>query len=520
MSLLKHKLPSHVFQVVAVATFVLMFAPSVHAAKLKVKVFAPTSAGNVGLGGARVCYTAVAGGGTRSDSKVSDSTGSVTFDDAPQATLVVTSSKSGFVGSQKQIAMGSSDIEESFVLPLGSGGAACSDPPPLVTLTVQVLSQNGAPLSDARVCLLLNNGGSSKLTNSQGRVSFSGVPAQRHRLLVSKTGFEHRDESFTVSGDLSLPVQLREGTSSPPTIGACFNSLTPIPGQTLELSILPIRVTNFRVDGGSSQTTTNRTVTLTATFDRAPGFFRVGETTDLSNSVWQQFNPGTPMTYKLIAIDPRGVAFGLRKIYFQAAVTANTGISSRVDASVTLAPDQISIRTLTGAELQQFLSRALDAGYNFTAGGSIRKLFEGSNSRSFGDAGCLRDTPEMALVPDFFGGFRYVQDDTIRIFEGQALNAFWKITDVGVTPRPDHGSSVVESMSPPSTQGVQQLPFRTVVIRSETKVKQQELFGGPGPACTTSLNNFRIKLIPPMITSLTISGPSNLNVKDALPPRN
>src|SRR5687768_15138232 len=111
MRSLKHKLPSHVLQVLAVTTFVLMFASSVDAAKLKVKVFAPTSAGNVGLGGARVCYTAVVSGGTRSDSKVSDGTGSVTFDDVPQATLVVTSSKSGFVGSQKQIAMGSSDIE-------------------------------------------------------------------------------------------------------------------------------------------------------------------------------------------------------------------------------------------------------------------------------------------------------------------------------------------------------------------------------------------------------------------------
>lgn len=520
MRSLKHKLPSHILQVVAVTTFVLMFASSVDAAKLKVKVFAPTSAGNVGLNGARVCYTAVVSGGTRSDSKLSDGTGSVTFDDVPQATLVVTSSKSGFVGSQKQIAMGSSDIEESFVLPLGSGGATCPEPPLLATLTVRVVSQSGAPLSDARVCLLLNNGGSSKLTNSQGQVNFSGVPAQRHRLLVSKTGFEHLDQSFTVSGDLSVPVQLREGTSTPPFIGACLSALTPIPGQTLEFVIPPIRVTNFRVDGGSSQTTTNRTVTLTATFDRAPGFFRVGETTDLSNSVWRQFNPGTPMTYNLNAADDRGVAFGLRKIYFQAAVTANTGISSRVDASVTLAPEQISIRTLTGADLQQFLSRALDAGYNFTAGSSTRSLFEGSNSRSFTSTDCPPEATEMALEPQAFGSFRYVQDDTIRIFEGPPLNSFWKITNVGFTPKTDPpAGSVVNSVSAASTQGLQQLPFRTVSIRSEIQVGRRS-GGFVGPACVRSSGNFRLKLIPPIVTSLTIEGPSNFNVKDALPPRN
>ena len=218
--------------------------------------------------------------------------------------------------------------------------------------------------------------------------------------------------------------------------------------------------------------------------------------------------------------DERGVTFGLRKVYFQVADTSQgANPSASVSASVVFAPSQLSPHTLTGAELQQFLSLALDAGYKFTAGSSSAQLFEGSRSRPFTDTDCPPEAPEMLLGPSVFGGFRFVQDDTIRIFDGPPLNAFWKITNVVITPKTDQllaGS--VASVSATSSQGLQQLPFRTVTIRSEIKVGRLAAFDNN--ACSKTSMNFRLKLIPPLVTSLTIEGPSGFNVRDALPPRN
>jgi hypothetical protein len=190
--------------------------------------------------------------------------------------------------------------------------------------------------------------------------------------VVLKQGFQHVDQQVTVN---SLPLQqsvtLLEGTSTPPSNISCA-----VLGSVPVLTTLPsINITNFKVNGGSLQTTTDRTVTLTATFSRTPGFYRVGETRDLSNRPWLPFNPNAPTTYRLNLVDERGVNFGVRQVYFQAAPTAaNASVSNLVVSPVILAPTQTSRRTLTGTELLQFLSRAGDAGYSFTLIRTDRQL--------------------------------------------------------------------------------------------------------------------------------------------------
>jgi hypothetical protein len=497
------------------------------AARLTVRV---SNSSNAPVAGASACFNNF--DGSVSQSRTTNAQGEAVLDNVPQGEMKIVISRNGFVGAERLITMGASDRIEAFVLQSGSGGPVCgsSSPTAPAVLRVQVLRQNATVLPEAIVCIAQGSNGNAKLTDSQGRAVFEG-PAPTlpftFRLVVVKGDFQTVDRQETMtSATQQLSVILLQGTSTLPSNITC-----PLLGSVAGQTILPsINITNLKVNGGSLQTTTDRTVTLTATFSRTPGVYRVGEIRDLTNRPWIPFSPTAPITYQLNLADERGVNFGVRQIHFQVAPTAsNSSLSNIAITPVILAPEQISIRTITGAELQQFLSRALDAGYNFASAGLNRQLFEGSNSIPFTSRDCTRtpEAPETALKPDAFGRFRYVQKDTIRIFDGPPLNAFWKILDVGVTPKTDQllASSVVESVSAASSQGLQQIPARTVAIRSEMNVAPIRIGvfpigSGETSSCISSSANFRITLIPPTITSLTISGPSNLELRKGLPPRN
>ena len=142
------------------------------------------------------------------------------------------------------------------------------------------------------------------------------------------------------------------------------------------------------------------------------------------------------------------------------------------------------------------------------------------------------------LIADALALDRVSQKNEFRVFSGPLLNAFWKILDVRVsapTSNQPNVSSGVNGISAPVMQGTQQAPLRRITIQSGIQVKTPRattvdlrllfpvlyfLFPG-APACVESPRDFfEIKLNTPTITSLTIEGPDNIEVRNALPPRN
>src|SRR6185295_6793561 len=156
----------------------------------------------------------------------------------------------------------------------------------------------------------------------QGRAVFDG-PAPplpfTFRLVVFKQGFQTADSQETMTNStLSRDVVLLDGTSTPPTGVSCA-----VLGSNPPQTIIPaISITNFKINGGSEQTT-DRTLTLSATFSSPPGVFRAGEGSDLSGRPWVPMNANGTATYQLNAVDERGISFGVRQVRFQVAPTAS-----------------------------------------------------------------------------------------------------------------------------------------------------------------------------------------------------
>jgi hypothetical protein len=390
-------------------------------------------------------------------------------------------------------------------------------------LTVRVLQPNGNPVSLATVCLAQGSQAASRLTTG-GVAVLTGLPAGAYTLHVIKSNFQTKSQSVNLSGTQEVTVTLQPGVSTPPAGVNCQ-------GGGAVTTLPPITITSFEVEGlpadfkvTSPPATTLR---LRATFDRRPAFFRIIEdsgyayTTPLQNlqtRPWAPLPPNAPVA-PFIYLFPLDLArpYGTRIVHLQVAHVASEDAASQIKSiSVILTPGQFRTSILTGAELLQFISRARDAGYSFVLPRTRRRLFDiglfgGGKEVSFTQS--CPPAMEFALGADPGGDHLYKQENEYRVFLGPALNPFWKILNVSIespTTRFTRAPIRVGQASGFTMQGIQQLPARTFPIESEIKVKTH--------GCI-EFGFFEIDLSKPAFTSITIEGPSNLNVREAFPPR-
>ncbi len=156
-------------------------------------------------------------------------------------------------------------------------------------LQVLVYEKGGdaLPVRDAAVCL----GPSAKpdqlgsgLTDNNGKVTFTDVPAAPLVLTVSKSGYKSDRRVLSSShGERIIMVSLPTGGGGP----ACEAGIAGeggISGQGLALQ-------GFRLDNGN-QSTRNRTVTLSHSVQGStPTHYRASETPGFDDVVWKAYVP-------------------------------------------------------------------------------------------------------------------------------------------------------------------------------------------------------------------------------------
>ena len=344
---------------------------------------------------------------------------------------------------------------------------------------------------------------------------FTHIPQGNYRLLVFNNGAQTVDSQVTLAVPaLQKLVTLIDGTSVVPSDVHCV-----LPATHQPTIVQPIKILSLGIAGSAGvqlPQTTSRNVTLTATFDRTPGVYRVGETQDLTSAPWLPFNPNTPIIYRLKERDALGIFFGARTINLQVApAAAEASVSLPKAIPVILAPAVVKTRTLRGTERASFLQQAANAGYSLNVISLDRKL-DGlvTTDSSFNCAG-------PGLEPRFTvqtnGGSVYSEEQRFRIFSGPPLNSFWRIQSAELRPSatPTNAQVTIDPVSITTEQGLHQVPARTFVLKASVKVKIETPLG----VCVVA-PQFGFGLSTPVFTSLTIEGPEGLDPVNALPPRN
>lgn len=199
----------------------------------------------------------------------------------------------------------------------------------------------------------------TKMTDSNGIADFGEVAEGDYDVLLTAPNFKGEVERlFMRSVDASPTFAIDPGQDTSgitcPTLALQVQSMAT---ATFKIDHPAPQILTFKVNDGA-ESTTSRQVTLKATFDRTPKFYRAGET-DRTAATWTEYPSNGSMTVTLR--DKKNDSFGERDVYLQ--IRTEDGKKSEVAHDTIKLVPILSDRTFTGAQLKEVLKYALDQGF-------------------------------------------------------------------------------------------------------------------------------------------------------------
>jgi hypothetical protein len=363
------KLFCQAFGLAVVAVSLLALEASANAARLTVKV--NQASNSAPLSGAQVCYNN--SDNSIHDSKTTDSQGNAVFDNVPQGTLKLVASKLGFLGFETTINMGSGDRTETLSLRVGKGGPVCQPnapppppppPPPAgsANLTVLVGRTNSTVISGAAVCVASGSGAvRTAFTDFGGQATFNGINQGQVTITVASAGFTGESHTSTLgaAGGTAL-FRLSAGSGGP----VCNAVPPPTPPGPATLAVTSF---DWHVN---RRTPLFFEIWLTFAATKTPGgpvvptHYRVGESSDLSNTPWIAY-PGGVIVFQLGYRGNSLTAYGQRTVHFQ--IKKDDITSPVASKTVNLQPVNISEFRFQGSDLSEMLLVADSHGFGIHA---------------------------------------------------------------------------------------------------------------------------------------------------------
>lgn len=202
-----------------------------------------------------------------------------------------------------------------------------------------------------------------KKTDSGGVAEFVDVPEGTYNVSMIANGFKGKTERVVIRGtDVAPAWALAPGQD---TSGITCPATTSQPQLTVSATVNIDRpapkILSFKMYNGA-ESTTNRALTLKATFDRTPKFYRAGETAQTS-ATWTVYDAEVNGMIGFTLSDKGSDNFGKRDVYLQ--VKSEDGKLSEVaHLSIELKPVPV-VRTFSGAQLKEVLKYARQQGFEF-----------------------------------------------------------------------------------------------------------------------------------------------------------
>lgn len=288
-----------------------------------------------------------------------------------------------------------------------------------------------APVAGVAVCPGTGDEGRAPRTDAQGSVVSAGVSPGISTALVSADGND------TVARELRVPATGAQETSRPQSgsdpSGAAMQGIRGTPADATQLQIEPApRILSFEINGGA-RVTTSRDVTLTATFDRQPMFYRAAEGDEIRNAPWLRTPQGRFQVDFTLVRPSRVAPFGTRTVSLEVKPGPDeASISPPSEQGIVLAPARTRSYVLTGVAAAGFVEEARRHGaqFGFTVSSASP---DGFAEALCGESGDMRPAPGRG-TPDLIPGSsdRYTEHARFDVFQGVDFNPFWQLKDVKV----------------------------------------------------------------------------------------
>ena len=210
----------------------------------------------------------------------------------------------------------------------------------------------------------------TKMTDANGIADFGEVAEGDYDVLLTAPNFKGDVERlFMRSIDASPIYAIEPGQDTSgitcPTLALQVQSMAT---ATFKIDHPAPKILTFKVNDGA-ESTTSRQVTLKATFDRTPKFYRAGET-EQTAATWTEYPSNGSMTFTMR--DKKNDSFGERSVYLQ--IKTEDGKRSEVaHDTIKLVPILID-RTFTGSQLKEVLKYAERQGFKVSG-----KFLSGKN---------------------------------------------------------------------------------------------------------------------------------------------
>ena len=199
----------------------------------------------------------------------------------------------------------------------------------------------------------------TKMTDANGIADFGEVAEGDYDVLLTAPNFKGEVERLFMRSTDASPIYAIEPGQD--TIGITCPMLS-LQVQSMSTATLRIdqpapKILTFKVNDGA-ESTTSRQVTLKATFDRTPKFYRAGET-EQTAATWTEYPSNGSMTFTLR--QKGNDSFGERDVHLQ--IKTEDGKKSEVAHDTIKLVPILSDRVFTGAQLKEVLQYAKKQGF-------------------------------------------------------------------------------------------------------------------------------------------------------------
>ena len=376
--------------------------------------------------------------------------------------------------------------------------AATAEAAKLTVKVVQSVEQSPRPvIQGATVCYRKADTPNApvlaaKKTDSGGVAEFVDVPEGTYNVSMVANGFNGKTERVVIRGIDVAPVwalapgQDTSGITCPATTSPQLTV-----SATVNIDRPPPKILSFKLSNGA-ESTTHQALTLKATFDRTPKFYRVAETAPTSPR-WTVYNADLNGMFVFTLSDKGSDNFGTRDVYLQ--VKSEDGKLSEVaHLSIELKPVPV-IRTFTGTQLKEVLKYAKQQGFEFSG-----RFIVGSNNctddAGYNIYGVSIDVPGVMVSTDIYDAKVY----EASFFAGRRLNNHWTMKAPEFSP-----SSRLGFWKDPYTK---YLIIKVPTSQSPSFVVQLNIAPyreNPAPCTPVEL----------LLKSITLEGPRDLDWREA-----
>src|SRR5688572_12680978 len=172
----------------------------------------------------------------------------------------------------------------------------------------------------------------TKKTDANGVADFGDVPEGTYNVSMVAGGFKSRTERVVMRATDNAPAWALEpgqDTSGITCPVLTLQLMATATTATMNIDYLAPKILTFEVNDGA-ESTNSRQVTLKATFDRRPKFYRAGET-EQTAATWTEYPSNGSMTFTMR--DKKNDSFGERDVYLQSKLRTAKNRRSRMTRS-------------------------------------------------------------------------------------------------------------------------------------------------------------------------------------------